>query len=377
MSTQRAGERSVLARGWDRVLGLVATRLFPGLGYSATVMPVRARTSVDTIRRSHLRDFTLGLPRPVRRLNLGEFTPYFADYRRGLLVFSRMPRERDQARAFFYMAQREFADRVALVPVTAFGRTGEAAHGREIAPVLVFSIGRCGSTLLSALLDTGGVASYSELDVFNQTAEIGGEVGRSMGHSEGRIRDFRETVLGVTLEALSRRGRGRRVCIKMRSGALRIFREITDCLPRAESVFLFRGVEGWARSWITAFGLDDAKMIATLEAGIAALEAAQAEGRAHRVVWYEDILRDPVGACEAILGEPVADPARIAEVMAEDSQRLSSLAATRMQARHADIDAGARIAAETERFLDVWAQVQPEARLRALGLSALAAPGRE
>jgi hypothetical protein len=67
---------------------------------------------------------------------------------------------------FFYQAQRQQAKSVIKVP---FAELSEP----ETSPTLIFSIGRCGSTLLHRAFDAAGVRTVSEPDYFTQVALSG------------------------------------------------------------------------------------------------------------------------------------------------------------------------------------------------------------
>ena len=64
---------------------------------------------------------------------------------------------------FFYHAQRRCAQSVIKVPFDALPEAEES-------PTLVFSIGRCGSTLLHRAFEAAGVRTVSEPDYFTQAA---------------------------------------------------------------------------------------------------------------------------------------------------------------------------------------------------------------
>jgi hypothetical protein len=236
------------------------------------------------------------------------------------------------------MAQRRFADELATV---SFDRLAELMAPEPVGqqPLLIFSIGRCGSTLVTQMLDAAGL----------------------------------RLVVRATLAALQWRAGDRAVAVKTRSEASSHFDEITGALPGADCVFMFRAIEGWARCWISAFRGDFDKMSQVLCANIDALERSSACGAAHRIVWYEDVLGDPEAACRTILGpgRRVDAAADFSPVLARDSQQGTALSRERLDARRRD--GAAEIAARTAAFLRHWRAVQPRARIEALGLDPLAA----
>ena len=69
--------------------------------------------------------------------------------------------------AFVYQAQRVNATQILSMPIEALE---ERESFDDPEPVFVFSVGRCGSTLLSSLLKATGRWSVSEPDIFTQLA---------------------------------------------------------------------------------------------------------------------------------------------------------------------------------------------------------------
>jgi hypothetical protein len=119
---------------------------------------ITSRTSI-----SQSADFVLGSGRPVdaSRMFDPDVSPYCFDFDEGALLCVATP---DIAGAtFFYQAQRHLARSVIKVP---FDALPEAVAS----PTLIFSIGRCGSTLLHRAFDAAGVRTVSEPDYFTQAA---------------------------------------------------------------------------------------------------------------------------------------------------------------------------------------------------------------
>jgi hypothetical protein len=346
-----------------RVLG---SRVYPTLGWSVSTARVLGRTGEGEIAQARLGDFRLGVPRPVTSPPVARYLPYCIDRRSELLCLAELDAVDEEARPFLYMAQRDFAKRVALVPFRSLTRLQAPERLAGAKPVLVFSIGRCGSTLLSRLLDAATLKAYSEPDVFNQAAILG----RPEGGGDERLRDL---ALSFALSRFEDHAQGRRVAFKFRSQSLRFFHDLDSAFPRARHVFVLRGVAEWTRSWISAFGRHDDEMLQRLHAVVEALEGAQRDGRKPGVLWYEDIARDPIAACAEVLGEapPALALAAIRAAAASDSQAGTRLSVE--SRRTANRDGGAALAADTRAFLDAWHAVQPRARLEALGLEGLIA----
>ena len=119
---------------------------------------IASRTSI-----SQATDFDLDSGRPSERSRMFEadVSPYCFDFDARSLLCVSTP---DIAGAtFFYQAQRVGAQSVIKVP---FDALPEALSS----PTLIFSIGRCGSTLLHRAFDAAGVRTVSEPDYFTQAA---------------------------------------------------------------------------------------------------------------------------------------------------------------------------------------------------------------
>jgi hypothetical protein len=124
--------------------------------------PVRSRTQ-DLFRISGPDDFGLEAGRVVdpSRMFDPDVSPYCFDLANRTLLCVSTPDI--SGASFFYQSQREYARSVIKVPF-------EALPEGPAAPVLIFSIGRCGSTLLVKALEAAGVDAVSEPDFYTQAA---------------------------------------------------------------------------------------------------------------------------------------------------------------------------------------------------------------
>ncbi len=132
---------------------------------SLTEHDILTRTANPT-SLSEPADFTLGAGRAVdlARAHAPDVSPYCFDLADRTLLCVSTP---DIAGStFFYQAQRRLARTVVKVPVDALPE----AHA---SPTLIFSIGRCGSTLLFRAFEAAGVRIVSEPDFFTQAAMAG------------------------------------------------------------------------------------------------------------------------------------------------------------------------------------------------------------
>ena len=123
---------------------------------------VRFRTR-DLLAISGPDDFILGEGRAVdsSRMFEPDVSPYCFDLaNRSLVCVSTAD---ISGATFFYQAQRQYARTVIKVPF-------ESLPDGPASPALIFSIGRCGSTLLVRALEAAGMRAVSEPDFYRQAA---------------------------------------------------------------------------------------------------------------------------------------------------------------------------------------------------------------
>jgi hypothetical protein len=124
----------------------------------AVRLRIANRTSI-----SQVTDFVLDAGRPVDRSRMfdADVSPYCFDFDARKLFCVSTP---DIAgTTFFYQAQRQTAQSVIKVPFDALPEA-------PTSPTLIFSIGRCGSTLLHKAFEAAGAHTVSEPDYLRQVA---------------------------------------------------------------------------------------------------------------------------------------------------------------------------------------------------------------
>ncbi|MCX7287721.1 MAG: hypothetical protein NTW20_09220 [Rhodobacterales bacterium] len=173
---------------------------------------------------------------------------YGLDHARNLAVFTDLPAGTDLADSpFAYATQHRLARRVLTLPL-------EEVEGlADLAPpvprvILIFSIGRCGSTLLSHALNTvPGVWCLSEPDAFSTLIlQHYNSTRRSSFPRDQIIRLIRAC---TRLQFRPPAGRQADVfAMKFRSQALFHADLYHQALPDAACVFLYRDALGWANS---------------------------------------------------------------------------------------------------------------------------------
>ncbi len=200
---------------------------------------------------ANLDDFVLGSGAPIDLRDLihqQNWSLYGLDEARDLAVFVDLPEDTDLARSSFaYAAQHRLARRVATVPLTELERLPDLAA--PVGPVIfIFSIGRCGSTLMShALNAVPGVWCLSEPDAYSTLV-------MQHYHSANRAGFARDQVVKLIractkLQFRPPAGRQATVfAVKFRSHALFQADLYHEAFPEAAFVFLYRDALGWANS---------------------------------------------------------------------------------------------------------------------------------
>ncbi|HEY0605799.1 MAG TPA: hypothetical protein VGD58_22940, partial [Herpetosiphonaceae bacterium] len=157
------------------------------------------------------------------------------DHRRA--IFVETPPAHDPLHApFYFQAQYETAWRLIAVP---YSTLHELASQSQIDPariILIYSTGRCGSTLVSRVFDAiADVASFSEPDVFSQLLIL---------HSSGQADDPEIiTLLHDCLNVMcahTRLAGKQHWAFKFRSYVTSLGDLLHEAMPEARVVFLYR-----------------------------------------------------------------------------------------------------------------------------------------
>lgn len=147
------------------------------------------------------------------------------------------------AAPFYYLAQKEHAARVYTLPYGTFNALARTLPDPEHL-ILLYSVGRCGSTLLCRALDRlGGTVTLSEPDVYTHIAGM---------RPRGGSRDAELTELAGSTARFSCRDKTARQnpsrILKFRSQCTEMADLLHKACPNAYALFLTRGFAGWMRS---------------------------------------------------------------------------------------------------------------------------------
>ncbi len=176
-------------------------------------------------------------------------TPYCLDHKNHRMVFAETPLEVDVSNApLFYRSQYEAATRLIAIPYDLVHEIAMRLPAQLPELVFVYSVGRCGSTLMSniwrCLNDT---YSLSEPDVFTDI---------NYRHGEGHLTDQEAIhLLGSAVRLFSRLSIPRkRLVIKFRAQCIGLAELMHGQHPTASYVFMYRNALDCIDSRIRVFG---------------------------------------------------------------------------------------------------------------------------
>ena len=221
------------------------------------------------------------------------------------------------AAPFLFLAQLQMAIGVVSVP---FERLAELAPAGPLPRhVYVFSPGRTGSTLLARLLQAAGLAAASEPDVLAQIALLPQEAWQRLPAG------MDAALAACCVNALSRT-LGGTAFIKLRSQCNKRPLALLQASPGCRVVFMLRGAAAWGLSRHRAFA-EDAEILAVLMLeAFNALDAILRAGVRCDVIWFETLVADPAAMLSLCAPGCHIEAAKLAEIMAEDSQQGTVLA---------------------------------------------------
>ncbi|MEK8015801.1 MAG: sulfotransferase [Candidatus Parabeggiatoa sp.] len=150
---------------------------------------------------------------------------------------------------FYYQAQYENAIGLFAVSYETLHQLANDICFDSKRLILIYSVGRCGSTLLSSALNqVENLISFSEPDILNQLVEI--------RHSYGDNADVNE-LLQSCIKILCKSSKSDSLPLTWSIKVRRLDIEIADLMfknfPDAKAIFLYRDAETWVKSAFRAF----------------------------------------------------------------------------------------------------------------------------
>lgn len=211
----------------------------------------------------------------------------------------------------------------------------------------VFSIGRCGSTLLAKILEAAGLTAISEPDIFTQLAR---RETRQLSVSE------RRECLAASVRCLSGYASDKAV-IKLRNHCNAIALPIVTSVDGSRCEFVLRNRRDWARSMIAAFRTDAKVLARQLRKAVESLDRLIEHGYCTDPIWYEDIVRRPADVLRRFSNIAPGSEVQLLDAMGRDSQTETRLAQKKLSRRIVPDDL-------LNRFEEAWQEDRPEALLK-------------
>jgi hypothetical protein len=237
---------------------------------------------------------------------------------------------------FFYQEQFQLTRHLLLCPIERVSEMCPSGAANPEKFLFVFSIGRCGSTMLSMLFKTVSLPAISEPDIFSELALKRTAIDKSMGAVGWTYLAEASTEMLAHFAGLGDRS-SRVMPIKFRSQVNLAADRIAAAFPQSKFVFILRQPAGWFRSMKRAFGVDVERGMRAMNAGLQAIDCLS-RARQFHVVWYEDIVANPGTVLSRIVD--LTDD-QIAELnkgtaLAEDSQSGTRLARSAIKDKSVD-----------------------------------------
>lgn len=209
-------------------------------------------------------DFAFRPGRPVEPRAVFEranVSLYCLDHENRRALFVETDPDRELLHApFYFIAQYDAAQRLIAVPYETLEAllTEEKIASERV--VLLYSTGRCGSTLLSHVLNLSpSVVSFAEPDVFSQLVKL---------RASGKLTDSETArwlrICLLTMAANAGRRGFERYVFKFRSYVLSVSDLLHSVVPEATTLFLYRNARTWAQSFSRAFGISDEQLAENL-----------------------------------------------------------------------------------------------------------------
>lgn len=198
-------------------------------------------------------DFVVSDGEPISAevvLNTPNVTLYCLDKQKNRFIFTQADPTVDLTQhPFFFQAQFEHAQRLIAVPFESLHKLTENLEVSAEQFVFLYSVGRCGSTLLSEVFNQfDNVVSLSEPDIFTQLLIMRPE----NGQNDSFFRRLLRTSLLALMKPMPPK-RPTHYVIKFRSYGVELADLIADLFPEAHHLFMYRNAEDWARSTARAF----------------------------------------------------------------------------------------------------------------------------
>lgn len=284
------------------------------------IAPITERRNGENFVCATRADFRYGALRPASAEDIQAALPYCVDMagRKTLYVVGLQP-EAVRAAPFYYLHARRHAS---AVLVRDWWLDSDAlAHPTP--PVFLFSTGRCGSTLVTRMLNAAGTPAVSEPDFYTQFT-----AGLLFAEDRSRfMNDIAATLRRMTADLCRSLGGDAPLIIKLRSDVSAAAHPMMTLHGMTRSLFICRDFDRWAHSTLRHFPCRPEQLVGQYVQSLHALSVLRQTGDCH-LIRYEALLTAPTAEMQKIqdfLGRPL-DIARGLLAMNGDAQAGTPLA---------------------------------------------------
>ncbi|HEX5322520.1 MAG TPA: hypothetical protein VFW40_01955 [Capsulimonadaceae bacterium] len=218
------------------------------------IIEERVKTGLGTVRPSDFRVRGGEAIDPDIVLRDPNLSLYCLDMENRQALFVETPPDCDLSSApFFYQAQYEAAMRLVQIPYDTLHRLAAEVVLDPSRLMLIYSVGRCGSTLVSAAFnEVEAVDSISEPDVFTQMLGAWGPDDLQGGEKAQLLKSC------TLLQCVPGQNRGATAwALKFRSSITQMGPLFYSVFPEAKAIFFYRNAEPWARSFLRVLQVAD------------------------------------------------------------------------------------------------------------------------
>lgn len=258
------------------------------------ILDIQQKRKSYPIAIAGLDDFSCipaGQAEPEILLQNPNISLYCLDDARQRAIFVETPPEINIAEhPFLYQAQYEHARRLFAVTYETLGQVVSGIPANNTPLVLIHSIGRSGSTLISkAFQEIDTITSLSEPDVYTQIVDLR----TSGGERDDELTELVRSATKMLFKPSFTRGSAMWV-IKFRSFCIQIADLLVAAFPDARSLFLYRNIDKWiisnARAFIPLFADTPPEQMREVVASLAPLVpllAVRLQESTAEVTWIE------------------------------------------------------------------------------------------
>jgi len=220
---------------------------------SAKIFHIQNKNRTPASLIANLQDFSYEFRETIEPTNILEYSNislYCLDHENRQAIFVETPLDIDiYEPPFLYQAQYEYAQRLIAVPYEEFHKLAQEIKNSIGQIVMIYSVGRSGSTLLSKIFNQlYTILSLSEPDVFSQIVSFR----NSDGSNDREIEELVKSCICLLAKS-NVNGKESFCAIKPRSFGIELADLIYRIWPEAKLIFIYRNAEDVVKSSIRAF----------------------------------------------------------------------------------------------------------------------------